>query len=210
MPRPGKGFGFARDFVIDHAVAGVDRRAAEPFLGFLVIGRAVLVGLAQAIDHGRPGGEDLAEALDHDRIVARHSACRAEACGRPERERDHRHSVEIGHHIAPAGHGGDIGRADLFQCLHRAAAARAVDHADDRELELMRHHLGLHHLARNPRIRRAAANGEVVRRGDHRAAIDQRLAEQERGGGDAGEVAVGVIPGGTCDLADFAEGAFVA
>ena len=74
----------------------------------------------------------------------------------------------------------------------------------------MRHHLGLHHLARNPRIRRAAANGEVVRRGDHRAAIDQRLAEQERGGGDAGEVAVGVIPGGTSDLADFAEGAFVA
>lgn len=118
---------------------------------------------------------------------------RAEPRGRPERERHHRHGVEVRHHIAPARHGGDIGRADLFERFHRAAAARPVNHADDRELQLVRHHLGLHHLARNPRIRRAAANGEVVCRGDHGAAIDQRLAEQEGGRGDALQIAIGVI-----------------
>ena len=73
----------------------------------------------------------------------------------------------------------------------------------------MRHHLGLHHLARDPRIRRAAANGEVVGGGDDGAATHQRLAEEEGGGGDVREVAIDVILGAARDLADLAEGALV-
>ncbi len=69
----------------------------------------------------------------------------------------------------------------------------------------MCHAFGLHHLARDASVRRAAANGEVVRGGDHRAAIDQRLAEEEGGGGDGLEVAVVVVMPLASDLADLAE-----
>ena len=142
--------------------------------------------------------------------MARYHARRTKARGGSESKRDHGHGVEIGHHVAPAGDRGDIGRADLFERLDRPAAARAVDHADDRQLELVRHLLGLHHLAADPGIRRAAANGEIIGGGNHRAAVDLRLAEQEGGRKDGFEIAVFVVAALARDLADFAEGAVVA
>jgi len=74
----------------------------------------------------------------------------------------------------------------------------------------MRHLFRLHHLAADPGIRRAAANGEIVRRGDNRAAIDHGSAEQERCGGDAGQLAIFVIVALARNLSDLAETAFVA
>ena len=187
----------------------MDLRAAEVFLGLLVVGRT-LVGFTQPVDHGGPGSEDLAEALDHDRVMAGDRACRAEPGSRAERKGDDRHRVEVLHHVRPAGDGRDIGRADLFERLHAAAAAGAVDHADDRQLQFVRHLLGLHHLAADACVGRPAANGEIVGRGHDRAAVHQRLAEQEGGGKDAGEIAVLVIRTASCDLADFAESTIVA
>ena len=65
---------------------------------------------------------EVKDEMEQDHPAKRDGARRAEACGRPQCERHHRHGVEIGHHIAPAGHGGDIGRADLFERLDAAAA----------------------------------------------------------------------------------------
>ena len=74
----------------------------------------------------------------------------------------------------------------------------------------MRHLFRLHHLAADPGIGRTAANGEVVGGRDDRATIDQRLAEEERGGGNALEIAVLVVVTLAGDLADFAEATLVA
>ena len=37
MARTGEGFGLACDFIIDHTIASVNVRAAQSFLGFVVI-----------------------------------------------------------------------------------------------------------------------------------------------------------------------------
>ena len=70
----------------------MDRAAAEIFLGLLVIGGAA-IAVAKAIDHGGPGGEELAETLHHDRIMAGDGAGGAETGGRAERQCDHRYRV---------------------------------------------------------------------------------------------------------------------
>jgi len=136
------------------------------FLGLLVIGRAALVGLAQAIDHGRASGKNLAEALHHDRIVAGHRPRCAEARRWPQRQRDDRHGIEVLHDLAPAGRGRNIRRADLLQRFHRTAAPGAVDHANQRDLQRVGHLLALHELAVDRGIGSPAAHGEVIGRGD--------------------------------------------
>ena len=209
MAGAGKSFCFAGHLVINHAIARMDFAAAQVLFGLVVIGRAFVV-LTQTINHGRASSKDLAEPSDHDRVMAGRNARGAQTCSRPERQCNNWHSVEVFHCIAPAGNSRDIGRTNLLKRLDRPAAACAVNHLYDGQFQLMRHLLGLHHLALDAGIGRAATNGEIVRRGDDRAAMDRGFPEQERGGGDADQIAVLVISCIARDLADFAEGTGIA
>jgi len=94
--------------------------------------------------------------------VARHHPRRAKPCRWAERQRHHRHRGGGFDHVAPAWNRGHIGRADLLERLDRAASAGPVDHADQRDLEGVRHRFTLHELTLDRGIGRAAALGEIV------------------------------------------------
>ena len=69
----------------------------------------------------------------------------------------------------------------------------------------MRHLLALRELAVDGGIGRPAAHGEIVGRGDHRAAFDVGAAEDQVGGIEVGELACGIVMPLAGDLANLAE-----
>src|SRR5205823_11566860 len=104
---------------------------------------------------------------------------------------------------------GQIGSATRFNRLHRAAAARAFDHANDRKAKIMRHFLGHQRLGRYRGVSRAAAHGEIVTDHDHGAAVDLAAAEHAVGRRQVLEFAVFVVLGDAGNRADLVEGILV-
>ncbi len=197
-PRDGKGFGLARHLLVDHAVAAMDFRAAQ----LLLVDR-----LADRGSDRRAGGKQLRQALDHHRIMARHRARRAEPRRRAKRERHDGNGVQIGDDMLPAGHHRHIGVAHRLERLDRSASAGAVDHADERQAQFVRHRLALDKLAVQSRIGRPAAHGEIVGAGDDRAAVDIAATEDEIGRRQIDQIAVLIVAAAPGDLADLAKAA---
>ena len=187
------------DRMIDAAGAGLDIGAAEFLLGEI---------LAEAFHHRRTRDEHR-RVLGHDRIMAGRQPRRAEARDRAEPQSDHRHPRHVRRRVPvparAADAAGQIGRALGLDGLHRAAAAGAFDHADDRQAEIMRHLLGHQRLGRDRGIRRAAAHGEIVADHDHGAAVDLAAAEHAIRRRQVGEFAALVIFGDAGNRADLVE-----
>ena len=187
---------FAGDDIVHHAVLAVDVGAAEPFLVDV---------LADGFRHRRSGDEHLAQALNHDAVVAGRHPARAQACARPQRKRHHRHGRHVRHHPFPARRLRNVGARILLQHLHRAAAAGPVDEANERHAIFVGHLLGEHELLPNGGIAGAAAHGEVVRLHRDRAAFDQAAADHERCGAERRQFIVGAVFGFAGDLAGLVE-----
>ena len=168
--------------------------------------------LAEALHHRRTGDEHRG-ASGHDRIMAGGKPRRAEARDRTEPERHHGHARQVSGRepvrARAADAAGQIGRAARLDRLHRAAAARAFDHADDRQAEIMRHFLGHQRLGRDRGVGRTAAHGEIVADHDHGAAVDLAAAEHAVGRRQLLEFAVVVVFGDAGDRADLVEGILV-
>src|SRR6185295_1238067 len=86
-----------------------------------------------------------------------------------------------------------------------AAAARALDHADEGQPQIMRHALALVVLALDRGVGGAATHGEVVASDHDRPAVDLGAAEHEIRGRELHEVVVLVVLGAAGDLADLVE-----
>src|SRR5262249_54626153 len=71
---------------------------------------------------------------------------------------------------------GQVGAPGRFDRLDRAAAARTLDDADDRQPQIVRHLLGHQRLFADRRVGRAAAYGEIVADPDDRPSVDLRAA----------------------------------
>ena len=99
--------------------------------------------------------------------------------------------------------------ADLLDRLDGTAAAHAVDEADVRHPQLEREAFGVVALGADRRVRRPAADGEVVTRDDDRAAVDLRGSEHEVGRREADQLPRFVVLADPGDRADLVEGARV-
>ena len=106
----------------------------------------------------------------------------------------------------PVGVGGDIGAAERGVGAHAAAAAGAVDEADDREAELARGLLAPAHLVADGAVGGAAADGEVIAADDDRPAIDGPPAGDKVGWCEGLDLAVLVVLDSACERADFSKG----
>ncbi|MGY3492657.1 hypothetical protein ACVW1B_002076 [Bradyrhizobium sp. USDA 4502] len=91
----------------------------------------------------------------------------------------------------------------------RAAAAGALDHANDRQAEVVRHLLRHQRLGGNRCIRRAAAHGEVVADHNDGAAVDPGAAEHAVRRRQVLEFVALVIFGDAGDGTDLMEAALV-
>lgn len=173
--------------MIDRAGLGLDVGAPELLLREI---------LPQRLHHRRACDEHR-RLPGHDRIVAGRKARGAQARNRAEAECDHRHAREILRREAiPAGAADaarQVSRAFGLDCFDRAAAAGALDHADDGQTEVVRHLLRHQGLCRDRRIRRAAAHREIVADDDHGAAVDARAAEHAVRRRHALQLARGII-----------------
>ena len=122
---------------------------------------------------------------------------RAQPRHRTKPQGHHRHPRKIrGCVRVPAGAtdaAGQVGRAFCLDGFHRAATAGALDQADDRQAEIVRHFLGHQGLCGNRGIRRAAAYREIVADHDHGAPVHPAAAEHAIGGRHVRELAVLVI-----------------
>ena len=143
--------------------------------------------------------------------MRRDQSRRAQAGDRTQAQADHgdlghlvRHQIEGGCFGQPAG---QVGAAGGLDGLDGAAAAGALDQANDRHAELggeFLRHLG---LAFDGGVGRTAAEGKIVAGDDDRAAIHRASAEHAVAGDEAGDVAVRVVAGLAGDAADFLEAA---
>ena len=167
----------------------------------------VLAGAA--LHHGRSGDEQLSSPLDQDRQVGRAQPGRAEAGDRAEAGGDHRHDGQVVDHVIPAGVHRHVGVPALLQRLHAAAAASALDEADDRQPQLVGELLGVDLLTRDRGVGRAAANGEVVAADDDLPAVDAACASDEVGGHEAFQLADRVVLSLAGQRTDLAERAIV-
>ena len=104
---------------------------------------------------------------------------------------------------------GRLERPRRLDGLDRAAAAGALDDADDRQAQLVGHALGQDRLHRDGGVGRAAAHREVVAQHDHRAAVDLRSPHHAVGRRELGQLVVGVVLGLAGDGADLVEAALV-
>ena len=199
-PGPFERLLLALDLVVDGAVGGVDRGAAELLLGHR---------LAEPRDDGRAGDEHLRPALDDERIMAGGDARGAEPRHRAERQGDDRHRPHIVDDEVPRRVGGDVGVAVGLQRAHRAAAAGALDEADQRQAELVGHLLGGNLLGLDPGVRRAAADGEIIADDDDAAPVEPRPPEHHVGGAEGGQPAVAVVFRLAGDGADLVQAAAV-
>ena len=104
---------------------------------------------------------------------------------------------------------GRLARPAGLDGLDRAAAAGALDDADDRQAQLLRHALGEDRLHRDGGVGRAAAHREVVAQHDHRPAVDAGAPHDAIGRRQLGELAVRIVLGLAGDGADLVEAALV-
>ncbi len=191
----------AVDGVVDGAGLELDLPAAELVLGEL---------LAQALDHRRPGDEERGEVLHHDRVV-RGGEVRGAEARRPSRGRAPRAgscAMLLTTHSQPSTPG-TLARPVVSIVLTEPAAARALDQADQRQAQVVRHPLALVVLAPDGRVGRAAAHGEVVAADHDRAAVDLGAPEHEVRRGEGDQVVVRVVARAAGDLADLVEAAGV-
>lgn len=189
--------------MIDRAGLGLDVGAAELLLREI---------LPQRLHHRRACDEHRGR-LGHDGIVAGGQTRRAQARNRAEAEGDHRHTREVLRREAiPAGAADaarQIGCALGLDGLDRAAAAGALDDADDGQTEVVRHLLRHQGLCRDRRIRRAAAHREIVADHDHGAAVDACTAEHAVRRRHGFQLARGIILTDAGDGTDLVEAALV-
>ena len=191
---------FGVDDIVDNAVAAVDLPAAEAFLVDI---------LADRPGDGRACDEHLGQTLHHDRKVARGDTACAEASAGSKRQRDDRRARHVGDQPFPGWRCRNVGARVLLERFHRAAAARAVDHAHDRHAVLVGHLLGHQHLAGNGGVRRAAAHGEIIAQDDGRPPVKRGAAKHHRGGEEFGDLLVRAVARLARDLADLVEAAGV-
>lgn len=165
----------------------------------------------QRIDHRRPGDEQRRGLLGHDRIMARRHARRAQPGDRAEPQRHDRHQAQVRCGVVVrqvrADPPGQIGAPCRLDRLDRAAAARALDNADDRQPEIVRHLLRHQRFFADRRIGRAAAHREIVAGDDHRAAVNRRPAEHIVRRRQLDQVALVVVTRATGDRADLVKAA---
>ena len=119
--------------------------------------------LADAGHHRRARHEHGRRGLGHDRVVAGRQPRRAEARHRAQAQRDHGNGAEVVGEILVVELGDaelarQVGAAGRLDGLDRAAAARALDDADDRQPQLVA-----------PCARRASASWRWWRRPSRRA-----------------------------------------
>ena len=139
---------------------------------------------------------------------------RAEARHRAEPQRHHRHVAEgrgeiLVAHARVAELTRQVGTPRRLDGLDRAAAARALDDADDRQAQLVGHALGQDRLHVDGGVGRPAAQGEVVAQHDDRPAVDRGATHDAIGRRELGQLVVGVVFGLAGDGADLVEAAFV-
>jgi hypothetical protein len=99
-------------------------------------------------------------------------ARRAHSGDRSERGGDHGHGREVLDDLLPARQRRDVGEPGVLQRLDRAAAAGAIDQADERHAQLAGGALGPQGLLPDGRVGGAAADLEVVALRDRRLAVD--------------------------------------
>ena len=158
--------------VVDGAVDAVDVAPAELLLGDV---------LTEACHHRWSGHEDLRGVADHERVVRCRHPGRAQAGHRAEGQRHGRHHGQVVDDHLPARVGRHIGATLGVEALDAAAAAGAVDQADDRQAQLVGHLLGVDLLLGDGGVGRAAPDGEVVAADHHRAAVDAAPTHDEVG-----------------------------
>ena len=137
--------------------------------------------------------------------------CAAARCAAPSPATEPRPSATRGTvpmllttHSQP-GDAGHVGAPGGLDGLHRPAAARALDDADQRQAQLVGHLLALVVLALDGGVGGAAPHREVVAAHDHRPAVEPRPAEDEVGRRQLLQVVLGVVGGLPGDLADLVE-----
>src|SRR5439155_677207 len=118
-----------------------------------------------------------------------------------------RDRADVGDDPLPAADARDVGAAGRLDGLHRAAATRALDQADQRQPQLVGHRLALQVLFLDGGVGRAAAHREVVAADDDRAPVHFCAAEDEVRRRERLEVVGRVVGGLAGDLADLVEGA---
>src|SRR4030095_2704872 len=93
----------------------------------------------------------------------------------------------------------------VVERLYRSATARAVDHPDERQSQLVCHLLRHDLFAADGGVRGTAANGEVVDADHDGTLLDTATAEDEVCRTEVDEVAGRVVASGARDLADLVE-----
>ena len=187
--------------LVDRAGAQLDLPAAQLLL-------VVLLG-AEAIHHRRPGDEHRRDLLHHHRVVRGREPRRAEARDRAEAQADRRHGAHVVDHHLPAAHARHVGAAGGLDGLDRAAAARALDHADQRHAKLVGVALDEELLLLDRGVGRAAAHGEVVAGHRDVPAVDLGAAHHGVGRRQLHQVVLAVVVGLAGDAADLAEAVLV-
>ena len=199
--RGGKGLLFAVDRLVDGPGAKLDFPAAQ----FLLV---VLFG-AEAIHHRRAGDEHRRDLLHHHRIMRGGEPRRAKPRDGAEAEAHRGHGAHVLDGPFPAVHARNIGAAGRLDRLHRAAAARALDHTDNRHAVLVGVAFDEVRLFLDRGVGRAAAHGEVVAGDGHRPAVDLAAAHDGIGRHQVDEVVAAVVLGLAGDAAELAEGVLV-
>ena len=163
----------------------------------------------EPIHHRRPGDEHRRDLLHHHRVVRGGEPRRAEAGDRTEAQAHGRHGAHVLHHPFPAAHARHVGAARRLDGLDRAAAARALDHADQRHAILVGVALDEDVLFLDGGVGRAAAHREVVAGDGDVPAVDLGAAHHGIGRHQVEKVVAAVIFGLAGDAADLAERALV-
>ena len=161
--------------------------------------------LANLRRHHRAGGKDLGQALDHDRIMACYGARRTHARRGAKRERDDGNRFKILDDIVPTRCDRHIGVAGILQRLYRSAAARPVDHPDQRQAHAMRHFLALDEFAVQRCVGRTTAHSEIIGAGHNGTAVHIAAPENEVRRAEIGQLACRVIAALAGNLANFTE-----
>ena len=123
----------------------------------------------------------------------------------PRPRPDGRHGAHVLHHPFPAAHARHVGAAGGLDGLDRAAAARALDHADQRHAILVGVALDEDVLLLDRGVGRAAAHREVVAGDGDGPAVDLGAAHHGVGRHQVDEVVAAVVLGLAGDAADLAE-----
>jgi hypothetical protein len=132
-----------------------------------------------------------------------------EARNRAEAQPDGRHGAHVADDPFPAADARHVGTACRFDGLHRAAAARTLDHADQRHAVLVGEALDEVGLLLDRGVGRAAAHREVVAGDGNRPAVDLAASHHGIGRRQLDEVVAPVVLRLARDRAELAERALV-